>query len=85
MAFVFEIWFLNYGTGLKQNSQNFVNWKILAKKPLLTPVNNYNSCADNNKASFYITKIEFNPFLCRVAYLSYKETVAVGEAKKMDL
>jgi hypothetical protein len=54
-------------------------------KNLFTPVEKYNSCAENQKASFCNTKIEFNLFIYRVAYLSYKETVAVGEAKKMDL
>ncbi len=87
MAFVLRYDFLIMEQDLNENYQIFVNLNIFVKqKNLFIPVKKYNSSINHNhKATFCKSKKKFNLFIYRVAYLSYKETVAVGEAKKMDL
>ncbi len=68
-----------------ENSQICVNLKILANKISSSLSRNTTQAPTTINFLFAIQKLSLNLFIYRVAYLSYKETVAVGEAKKMDL
>ncbi len=60
-----------------ENSQKF-----LLNKKISLSLSRYTTHAPTTIKQY---KNWVNLFIYRVAYLSYKETVAVGEAKKMDL